>query len=240
MKYTTLFYIIFSAFILNSCEMLFPCLDGNGVLKTEERAVSAFTSVISTSDFDVEIRYGADPQVTVDADENLQQYIRTYVEDGELMLETDQGRCLQSQNRILVTVYCPYIETVVLSGSGDVDMSSFSADSLKIKLSGSGDFNSTGLVITKSLEVNLTGSGDITIDGKAAESNYYLSGSGDIRGNLLKSTISKVVLSGSGNVYTYVYEYLKVVLSGSGNVYYYGDPADTDERITGSGKIIKN
>jgi hypothetical protein len=239
MKYATILYILISAFILNSCELLSPCLEGTGNITTEERSVASFTSIVSSSDFDVAIRYSTTLSVTVEADENLQQYIRVYVENGDLKLETEQGRCLQSQERILVTVNCTYVESVVLSGSGDIDMSDFTVDYFNLDLTGSGDFSGSNIIVTKDVELSLSGSGDVSIDGKATNASYRLSGSGDIRANSMKVTNCDVVLSGSGNIYTYVLEYLKVVLSGSGDVYLYGDPADIDQRITGSGKIVK-
>lgn len=239
MKLRTITYILLSALVINSCEILYPCLEGNGVLETQERTASSFSSVSSSGNFDVEVLYGEEHQVIVDADENLQQYIRAYVEDGELIIETELRRCLQSSNRILVTVICPYIETIVLSGSGDIDVSDFTSEYNKIILNGSGDINCTGLNVTQNLDVELTGSGDITIEGKTVASNYYLSGSGDIHANLMKSNSCDIVLSGSGDIFTYVYDYLKVVLSGSGNVYYYGNPTNVDERVTGSGNLIK-
>jgi hypothetical protein len=218
---------------------MYPCLEGNGTSSTEDRAITSFTSIRSASSFDVVVQYNSETYITVEADENLQQYIRTYVQGGDLILETEQGRCLESQNRILVTVYCPYIETAVLSGSGDVQMFDFKADYFNLVLSGSGDFDLGNIVVAKNLEINLSGSGDINIDGKAAVAKYYLSGSGDLRADLMTVNECDLVLSGSGDIYAFAYEYMKIILSGSGNVYYYGDPTDVDSRVTGSGKVIK-
>jgi hypothetical protein len=238
MKYLTIFYILISAFILNSCELLSPCLQGTGSITTEDRSVTTFTSIINSSNFDAAIRYSTTPGVTVEADDNLQQYINIYVEDGDLKLETEQGRCLQSQERILVTVNCPYVRSVELSGSGDIDMSGFTVDDFDLKLTGSGDFNGSDIIVTKGLDIDLTGSGDASVDGKAANAIYKLSGSGDIHANSMKVTTCKIMLSGSGNVYSYVLDSMKVVLSGSGDVFSYGNPK-IKSSITGSGKIIE-
>jgi Putative auto-transporter adhesin, head GIN domain len=239
MKFITPLLILFSALILNSCEFMYPCLEGNGNSTTEERSVTSFTSVRSTSSFDVVVQYSPDTYITVEADENLQQYINAYVQGGDLILETEEGRCLESQNRIQVTVYCSYIESAVLSGSGDIEMFDFTADYFNLVLSGSGDFNAGNLVVAKNLEINLSGSGDISIDGKAAEAKYYLSGSGDLRADMMKTNNCELILSGSGDLYAHAYEYMKIILTGSGNVYYYGDPAEIDSRVSGSGEAIK-
>ncbi|MBN2485129.1 MAG: DUF2807 domain-containing protein [Bacteroidales bacterium] len=239
MKLKQFLLIIAPVFILYSCEIMYPCLEGNGVLTTEERAVTHFTSVNASAGFDVELIYSTDSYISVEADENLQKYIRTYVHNGELVLETEQGRCLRSGNRILVTVYCPFIEAVVLSGSGDMEVSGFSADNFDIILSGSGDIDIAMLTVSERLTAKLTGSGDIMADGSANEANFTLSGSGSIHADRFRVNNCYIVLSGSGNSYVYATSYLKVRLSGSGDVLYYGGPERVDKRITGSGKIIQ-
>ncbi len=237
MKILSLAAIFFTGFIVNSCEALFPCLEGNGNESTEERGVTGFTGIYNTGDFDVEVIQSTETKLIVQADENLQQYIKTYVDGGDLILETDSYRCLSSVNRIRIMIYCPLIETVVLSGSGDMDVSNFNPEYFTVTLSGSGDIDLNSMIIGKSIEVNIPGSGDVILNGKSPQAYYYLSGSGDLEGETMTTNSSKVVLSGSGDAKVFAYEDLEVILSGSGNVYVYGDP-DIQDRITGSGKII--
>ncbi len=237
MKVISIIILIITGFLLISCEALFPCLEGNGTLSTEERGVSNFTGIYNTTDFDVEVIQDSETRLVVEADENLQQYIKTYVEEGNLMLETDNYRCINSVNTIKITIYCPLIETVVLSGAGDIDVSGFNPQYFTATLSGSGDLDLNSLVVGKSIEVNIPGSGDVNLNGKSPQAYYYLSGSGDLEAETMTTNTSKVVLSGSGDASVFAYENLEVILSGSGNVYVFGDPTIQD-RITGSGKII--
>lgn len=237
MKVKSIFILVIATFLINSCEGLFPCLEGNGDHTTEERGVANFTGIYNATDFDIEIIYDTETRLIVEADENLQQYIRTYVENGDLIIETDQNRCLSSVNIIKVTVYCPQIETIVLSGSGDIEVYDFKPQYLNITLSGSGDIDLNQISVSNSIEVNLPGSGDVRLDGKASEAYYYLSGSGDINGENMTCSYAKVVLSGSGNVDVFAYDNIDITLSGSGNIYVYGDPVIKD-RISGSGKVI--
>jgi hypothetical protein len=230
--------IVFAGLIINSCDALFSCLDGNGIGSTEERGVSNFTGIYSTSDFDVEVIQSSETKIIVQADENLQQYIKTYVEDGNLMLETDNYRCLNSVTTMQVTIYCPFLETVILSGSGDMEVSDFNPEYFTVTLSGSGDIDLSNILVGKSIEVSIPGSGDIMLDGKSPQAYYYLSGSGNLYGQTMTTDYSKVVLSGSGDAKVFAYEELDVILSGSGDVYVYGEPL-IKERTTGSGNIIR-
>lgn len=238
MKQITIVLIILSGLVLNSCEAWYPCLEGNGVLSVEERGITNFTSIYSNSTFDVDVIKSSETSVAVEADENLQQYIKTYVKNGNLTIETDQDRCISSSNRIKVTVKCPLVETVVLTGTGDVSLFDFAADYFNVTLSGTGDILLSRLVVSKSLEVNLTGSGNINIDGKSVSAHYYLSGSGDIMAKSMYVSSCKAVLSGTGDIFASVNDTFEIILSGTGYVYYYGNPT-VNQRVTGTGKIVK-
>ncbi len=238
MKALNILLLLFFGILLNSCEGLFPCLEGNGVLTEREPAVSSFSGVYNTTDFDVQLIYSTETKLVVQADENLHQYIDIYVENGDLIIETDNGRCLSSKNQILVTIYSPLIETISLSGSGDIDAYDFKPEYLNVTLSGSGNIELNRFSVGTILEVNVPGSGDVQLDGKSPEALYTLSGSGDIDGKLMKINQAKVILSGSGNIDVYAYETLEINLSGSGNIYVYGDPVIDKQRISGSGKVI--
>lgn len=237
MKALNITLLVVVGVLLNSCEGFFTCLEGNGVLTEREPAVSSFSGVYNTTDFDVQLIYSAETRLVVQADENLHQYIDIYVENGDLIIETDNGRCLDPQNQILVTIYSPLIETIVLSGSGDIEAYDFKPEYLNVTLSGSGDIELNRFSVGSSIEVNIPGSGDVHLDGKSPEALYTISGSGDIEGELMKTTTAKVILSGSGNIDVYAYEDLNINLSGSGNIYVYGGPV-IKQRITGSGKVI--
>ncbi|MBN1118890.1 MAG: DUF2807 domain-containing protein [Bacteroidales bacterium] len=238
MKKFTLFLIFITSLVITSCEGDFWCLEGDGILETQERGITKFSGINVNSNFDVDVIYSTERSITVEADQNLQQYILTYVENGDLMLETDMDRCLTSANPIKVTVYCPLVESVISSGSGDVDIFDFEVDYFNVTLSGVGDISLQNLIIHDNLDLSLPGSGNFVLDGKASEAQYLLSGSGDIKGKSMRVNSCKTVLSGSGNIFTWVYNDLEIILTGSGNVYYYGDPK-VIQRVTGSGSVIQ-
>jgi len=239
MKRTVLLFIIVAGALLYSCEGLFNCIDGNGELVVEKRAVAEFTSINNSSQFDVTVTYDLVTSLRVQSDKNLQKYIQTYVESGELIIEPDNNRCLAPNNRILIDIRCPYINKVVLSGTSDLELEGFEVDNFDISLSGSGNIDVSRLIVDKRLQITNSGFGNVEIHGKASDADYILSGSGDIDGEVMKTLNCNIVHSGSGNIWTYVQEELEVLLSGLGNVYYYGDPEQVTERITGAGRIIK-
>jgi len=224
--------------LLYSCDELFNCVDGNGVLKTEKRFVTEYFGVENHTDFEVEIIADSQFAVEVIADQNLLSYINTSVRDGNLIVDTQNDRCLNSSHNIVVEVRMPEIDFVELTGSGSIDVDDFDCNYIEIKNSGSGNIDITNLVSTSTVDVVVTGSGDIAIRwGKAHKGNYLLSGSGNIEADDFRVDECYATNSGSGNIYCYVYDFLHATISGSGDIFYSGTPDEIIEVDSGSGEL---
>lgn len=239
MNHIRIFLLLFVTLAFYSCEGFFPCLEGNGKLTIESRAVANFSGIYNASEFNISVFYSTQTSLEVEADENLQQYIKTYVTDNSLVVEVDDNRCLESVNPIQITVRCPSLSRAVLTGSGDVDIYSFSNDYFTATLSGSGDMELNDLIIGNDLQVTNSGSGDLTIDGKAKNSVYVLTGAGDINADRFRVDNCSVTLAGSGKMRVNFISTLTGLLSGSGNIHYVGPDGGVNIRTTGSGLIIK-
>jgi len=230
--------LITGVLFLSSCDELFNCLDGNGVLKTEKRFVSEFYGVENHTNFEVEVIADDTYAVEVIADQNLLSYISTSVRDGNLIIDTDNDRCLNSTYNMVVEVRMPSLDLVELTGSGNIDVYDFDCQYIEIKNSGSGDVDITNMVSTSTVDVVLIGSGDVVIVwGKARKGNYLISGSGNIEANDFKVDECYATNSGSGDIYCYVYDLLHATISGSGDIFYSGSPDEIIEVDTGSGDL---
>ncbi|MDQ6762778.1 MAG: DUF2807 domain-containing protein [Bacteroidota bacterium] len=216
-------------------------IKGNGQIKKESRSVSAFTSLASEGSMDVQITYGSPENLTIEADENLLPYIETSVEENKLTIKTKKNINLKTAKKIIVYVSMTKINSLQLSGSGDIKGSgAFTSDGkTDISLSGSGnltlDFGSF-----KDLGLSLAGSGNMALKGDATNSiDAKVSGSGNIDCVKVASKDVDVKLSGSGNVKVYADNSIDAKISGSGNVYYKGDAQNINSKVVGSGKVLK-
>lgn len=221
---------------LNSCE-IYDCMEGNGILKSEQRIVAEFMGVENSTSFDVEIMADSDYSVEVIADENLLPYIETYVSSGNLKIGTNYSHCISS-GYVRIEIHIPVIDYVKLDGSGDIDVYNVNGSHLDIVNSGSGDINVNDVFLTSTLNIDLTGSGDITAYGKAHLGNYHLAGSGDILADDLLVDLCYVTSSGSGDIYCFAYDLLNVTINGSGDVIYKGSP-EVEIVDNGSGDLIE-
>jgi hypothetical protein len=236
--YKSSLLLISIVLVLSSCDPFFNCLDGNGILKQEERFVTSFYAIENTTEVDVEITSDSVYFLEVIADENLLGVIETSVRDNKLLITMDNDRCIKTDNIMLVNIHMPHLESVLLSGSGNIDVYDFDCTSMQIVNSGSGKIDVVNLFSTNKVELELYGSGSIYVWGKARYGEYILSGSGDMVADDLKVDECVVWNSGSGNIYCFAYDYLTATLSGSGDIIYSGDPEFRVPPVdNGSGEI---
>ena len=69
----------------------------------------------------VQIAYGNSNSVTVEADENLLPYIETTVENGKLSIKSKKNVNLKSSSKMNVYVSMTKINSLQLSGSGNIN-----------------------------------------------------------------------------------------------------------------------
>ena len=240
-----LLIVLFALISLNSFAQRWETIKGNGQIKKETREVSNYTSLASQGSMDVQISYGNSGSIIIEADENLLPYIETLVENGKLSIKTKKNVNLKSSSKMVVHVSMTKINSLQLSGSGNINGSgAFTNDGkTDIGVSGSGnltlDFDSF-----KDLDLSVSGSGNIDLKSNAANSttnsiNAKVSGSGNIDCSSISSKDVDAKLSGSGNIKVYANNSIDAKISGSGNVYYKGNAQNISSKVMGSGKVLK-
>ena len=216
-------------------------IKGDGNQKKETRQVGNFTSLSSHGPMNVKIMYGASNNIQVEADENLLPYIETTVQNGKLVIQPKKNINLRSRSKMIVYVSMTKINSLQLSGSGNIDgTGSFSADNkTEIMLSGSGNIHlNSGSY--KDLSFHISGSGNIVVKGGSANSvSAHVSGSGNIDCSDITADDVDVKISGSGNARVNANKSLSADISGSGNVFYKGNATNISTKVAGSGKAIK-
>jgi len=206
---------------INSCSGGQICINksgerivGSGSMRTEARAVDAFTAVRLVSAGRVVIERGDTDAVTITSDDNVLPKITTEVRNGTLVLDTATGTGIVA-NELVYRVTVRDLKAISTSGAGAIQ-----ADGLA----------STALAVT------IAGSSRVQLSGNVADLKLAISGSGTINATALPAERTSVVVSGSGNVSVKARAALDVVISGSGNVTYAGTPK-LRAQISGSGSL---
>ena len=212
--------------------------------KTEDRHLSGFNALEVGGPFDVRLTQGNTESVKVEAPEELMDRITTEVSGGVLKVYDKSHNPFHwgdvfRHKKILVYVTVKDINSIVVSGSGDVKFrDGIHADKMRLRVSGSGDAD--GELEVKSLEASISGSGDLKLSGHAETSAVRVSGSGDYSAHSLITNDTDVHVSGSGDAKVYASNKIDASVSGSGDVSYMGHPKSVFKSKSGSGDIGGN
>lgn len=245
-------------FALSACSFTPPgTVTGSGKMVTEAFDVQGFDQIRVGTSGVLYIEQGADFSLTIEADDNILPLLDVKVEQGVLTLRTRSEVSLLQFETIVYRVTLPELSAIDLSGSADIRVEDFSADTLSVNINGSGDVTFVNLDAA-SLSVRISGSGDMILPNVSAETilaevnnsgkmevagetdslTVKVSGSGDLLAEKLKASTAEVAVNGSGDVTVWAVDLLDVSISGSGDVRYFGSPKLT-EKISGGGDLTK-
>ena len=238
-QYITLFAMLFIAFTttLTSCKK--DCIKSYGNEITKELKVNSLDKIANRMAADIIITEGTTQKIVVTGPENIIKNLTNDVIDGEYQIALKPGIFLCADYDLIFNITIPKIKEVIISGAGDITINDFNqTDDFKGLISGAGSIELNKFDNVESMNLKISGSGKIialqafTIKDLTAK----ISGSGSIKGYLLESENSTVVLSGAGSCYVNAQKTLDAKLSGSGNIFYKGNPSITS-KITGAGSI---
>ena len=206
-------------------------IEGNMQFISENRNISNFDEIKSEGNFNISFIQSNQTDLIIEGESNILPYVQTIVEGNTLVIKNRDHRNFDNNLPINIFVYAPSCSSLVMTGSGNISSDSISANSMNLKLSGSGNINCR--LFTDYLKANISGSGDIDIEGENSESDYQISGSGTIHSYNLMQNSCYATISGSGCIFVTAIDILDVKISGSGRVYYKGNPV-INSHITGS------
>lgn len=224
--------------ILTSCtDQYFPGITGEGEVIEATLTPNDFTGFVSAIAADVYLTQGDTQKVVVEAQENIIDNIRTHVSNGIWLIEYRNLVFRAEPVKIFITV--PDLTKAAISGAGSITgLTPFeNLGHLEFAISGAGDMDMEAE--SEELDVRISGAGDLNLRGTTEYLDISISGAGSVDAYDLPARDTEIVISGSGNAYVDVEDYLNVTISGSGSVYYEGNP-EVDLLITGSGKVRRN
>lgn len=226
------------ALVLMACGTInlgFNTVRGSGNVVSEERSVSGFDKVVVQGSGDLYIEQGAEEGLTIEAEDNLMQYLTSEVRDNTLVLSYKEGTNVSPTKGIRYNLKVKNLSDVSVAGSGNIYMDTFEADSLTLSISGSGDAKIADLT-ANSLRLQSSGSGKFDVSGSATQVDVNFSGSGKFQGGNLETDNTSITIGGSGEATVWANVSLKVQISGSGDISYYGEP-EINQSISGSGSV---
>jgi len=265
MKKTALISVMICSIILNftACININPgkSIEGNGILKEQDRGKMEFNVIDTRGAFSIFISDITDAPVTISGDENLIEYIETSVKDGVLTIKfKDEDKVYRSfTSKMGLKVTVPnngHINSIKASGASVITVEGIIiTDNMSIMCAGSSDFN--GSIVAEICNVNCAGSSNFSgnveattfiikcagssncnMSGKADVCEITSVGSCDFKGYDFIVNKLKCSATGASNIQITCNEEISVNAVGSSNVYYRGSAEVVSRKSVGSSEIV--
>lgn len=231
---------------------------GNGVLKEQLRGQMDFNALDAGGSINVYISESSDMPVTISGDENLIDYVETYVKEDVLYVHFKEGYNYSSKKGLKVTIpNNGKIKRIHSSGVSDVHITGcLAADNMSITTSGSSDVKGNvkagnvevscsgnsdfkGKVEAVRLTVRCSGNSDCVISGSAEACDVSMSGSSDFKGYDFITKKCNASASGASDIRITCTEELSVKASGASDVYYRGNAKVVSKEVSGASNLRK-
>ena len=237
--------------LLSACFVV----QGDGDTTSEPREVTGVTSLAANDVIDVHHVHAESASAVLICDANLLDHIRTTVEDGELVVESEPGVSINPRGECTLDLAAPCLDSFTATGSGDIWSDVSGCDVEAVRATGSGDVSlagaagarleakgtgsghiELGALQVERLEVSFTGSGGGGASGVCGTADVELTGSGDFDGRDLSCAQAEIRTTGSGDVELTVTGHAEVTTTGSGDVDLWGG-GTVDASTSGSGDV---
>lgn len=185
---------------------------GNGHIKTDDRAVSAFTEIDAGGAFVIEWQSGP-PSLRITTDENLLPYIESDASGDTLHLRTREQ--IWPTHDIKVVISSPTRAGARIRGAVKLTAKQLSGPRFALEASGASH---------------------ISLDGNVDELLADMTGASELEASGLQTKTAEISTTGAGDAEIAVAEKLKVAITGAGKVSYSGNPT-VEKHITGAGSV---
>mgnify|MGYP003623524887 CR=1 FL=1 len=212
-------------------------IEGNGNIISREVPVSSFIRLHVAARGNVRVVQSAEEKVTVETDENLQEYF--YVQNSGRTLYVSCESVLRNPvfTRCEITVSLRQIDTLDIRNYGNLacDGPLVLAGPLDIKVQ---SFGNTRLDIeAPSIKLLNQAVGDVSLKGRCESIQIKNQAQGNFTAKELIARELTIKNMAEGNIELYAEKYIIIGHYGSGTVHYWGDAVMKDVKQYGSGPI---
>jgi hypothetical protein len=189
-------------------------------VKEDFSNLAPFTAISSTGPQDVVITYGDTQSVRAEGSPEARALMGVVVEDGVLSIRPRNGgwqRFWGGLNSATYHVTLPRLNSVTLSGSGDIRVDKVEGDAFSSTIDGSGDFSIGSLKVDRAA-FTISGTGSITAAGTARDTQVSVSGPGDVSARGLRTRTASILVNGPGDVRLTADEHVNGSVNGPGDV----------------------
>lgn len=212
-------------------------VQGNGKVKTANRTINGtFDEIEVSRGLDVYLTQSETEGITVQADENLHDLIKTKVEGKVLKIYTDENISFSQAQKVMVN-FKTLSRISASSGSDLYSENTIKADVLKLSTSSGSDMKLT--INASSVECNSASGSDIELSGTVINLVAEASSGSDIDASKLKSETSRVQASSGADITVNSSKELYAKANSGADIKYSGNPIKVEKSKGVSARIIQ-
>lgn len=212
-------------------------IPGSGALAQREHLVSSFTRLHLSVTGTVRFVVGEEEKVTVEADDNLLDYVAV-VNSGRTLYITSENKLRSpGYTALTVTVFLRQLSALNVSADGDMTCPDLLhvTNPLDVVIRSNG--NAELHVATPALTLNIAANGAVVLGGEAEEAQIKVASNGDLDARRFRAGRLKVRNGSNGNVRVWASQTIMLHHGGNGTLLYGGPARLLDVNQRGSGAV---
>jgi hypothetical protein len=227
--------LIVTSLMFFSCGLDMKRVDGSGkVIMQQRNAGAEFNSISASGDVDVIIEQGAQRAITVEADDNIQQHIKTTIEGGQLVIDADAN--FDSASKKTITVVVPAVKEIESSASARVkNKGTLKAEGLTLHSSGGSNIELS--IDAEESTYEASSGSSIKVNGKAGNAEAKASSGAVVDAGKAISPRVKAEASSGGTTIVNAVDNLDANASSGGSVLYVNTPANLSKDVSSGGSV---
>lgn len=211
-------------------------ISGNGKVIKQTRDLPVFTGIKASAGLDVYLTQGEPQVVEVEADENLQEWIRTEVNGGVLHIYSEKMIRMAKTRKINIT--CKNINNIDISSAAEITgINRLKTDKLDIDMSSAGELNLE--IDANEVSISMSSAGNAELKGITQALKVNLSSAGDLDAFELEAKRGDVTVSSASTARVFITEEARFRSSSAASIQYKGEPRLAEINTSSAGSVNK-
>jgi hypothetical protein len=228
--------LLFVATLFSSCAVdMFNRVNGNRNVVTEDRSTKEnFTKIKVSTGLDLYISQGTKNQITVEADENLQDIITTEVNDGILKIYSEKNIWRAKARKIYVTI--KNIEAITATSGSDVYTNeTLKVNNLNISATSGADIHIS--VDADTVKTTATSGSEIEVSGVSNNHTSKATSGASIDAYQLRSKNVTARVTSGADINVYASESIDAKATSGGDIDFKGSPEKVNKKTSSGGSV---
>ena len=231
--------LVVAAFVLFLTACQKETIQPSATITTVEKNITDFNAVEVAGDFEVFITSGAATEsVTVEANENLQEFITVEKEDNTLEIKMKGNININGNETTKVYISTKEIIDYKVAGDAVIQLENEMVTN-KVNIDLGGDAQMNGGLSVQEMVVTIGGDAQLNLSGEVDAFDLKIAGDGRVKDYDLICNKLDAELAGDSEVFITVIETINVTAAGESILHFKGTGEIRNQFTSGDAKIIK-